>query len=402
MTLFSKFSGDSKTIRNGLREQERIWPPPVSFVARTTKKVKSKDTSEDDDSDNTRSFEILLDPNDPDSDTYKMRVSVFEDGTAEDWINWRFDVDDLFDKVAAVDNGQKQNQIYMSLLQGTARERYIEAFTGHNNANLALDANDRLEMDDLLTLVINDTSKKYFSLDCDWRNAYRYQKAYMRKNLFMGDMNPEKFCERLSRINRMLSYFPFTDDDVREAPNRLDDDELCDILDSAKKPEWHLLMMSQGKRPHSFENYDEAKMYYKQLYNAEQFQKKLLPKQEKPNKPADKGKRKRGSDKPTAAASKHKCVHCGNLHADDDCWTLEKNKNKRPKNYRSSYKKQDANVMFTQEQVNTMMNAMWTKKNRPNANKKRKVRDDSDPEQDANFMSRLAGNDDSSSSSDSN
>ena len=85
MTLFSKFAGDSKTIRNGLREQERIWPPPVSFVAWTTKtkKVKSKDTSDDDDSDTTRSFEILLDPNDPDSDTYKMRVSVFEDGTAE-------------------------------------------------------------------------------------------------------------------------------------------------------------------------------------------------------------------------------------------------------------------------------------------------------------------------------
>ena len=113
MTLFSKFAGDSKTIRNGLREQERIWHPPVSFIAWTTKKVKSKDTSDDDDSDTTRSFEILLDPNDPDSDTYKMCVAVFEDGTAEDWINWRFDVDDLFDKVNAVNNGQKQNQIYM-------------------------------------------------------------------------------------------------------------------------------------------------------------------------------------------------------------------------------------------------------------------------------------------------
>ena len=83
----------------------------------------------------------------------------------------------------------------MSLLQGTARERYIEAFTGHNTANLALSANDRLEMDDLLTLVINDTSKKYFSLDCDWRNAYQNQKAYMRKT-FYGRHEPRKILCR--------------------------------------------------------------------------------------------------------------------------------------------------------------------------------------------------------------
>ena len=109
MTLFSKFAGDTKTIKQGLREQERIWPPPVSFVARTTKKVKSKSksTSDDDDGTTTRSFDVLLDPNDPDSDTYSMKVPVFEDGTAEDWVTWRILVDDLFTKIDAVTNGQK-------------------------------------------------------------------------------------------------------------------------------------------------------------------------------------------------------------------------------------------------------------------------------------------------------
>ena len=83
MTLFSKFVGDTKTIHEGLREQEHIWPPPVSFVAWTTKKVKSESNSTSDDKDRTmtRSFDVLLDPNDPDSDTYSMKVPVFEDGT---------------------------------------------------------------------------------------------------------------------------------------------------------------------------------------------------------------------------------------------------------------------------------------------------------------------------------
>lgn len=398
MTLFSKFSGDSKTIRNGLREQERIWPPPVSFVARTTKiKVKSKDTSDDEEHDTTRSFEIMLDPEDEDSDTYKMKVSVFEDGTAEDWILWRIDVDDLFDKVDAANNGQKQNQIYMSLLQGTARERYLENFVDRNEANQGLDANDRLDMEDIVQLVINDTAKKYFSLDCDWGNAYRYQKAYMRKNLFMGDMNPEKFCERLSKINRMLTYFPFTDDDERENPSKLDDDELCDILDSAKKPEWHLLMMSQGKRPHSFESYDEAKMYYKQLYNAEQFQKRLSGNEKKPkDTKAGKSKRKRQNES-SNSDDKPKCKHCGKMHKSQDCWTLPENKSKRPKNYRTS-KDETANVTFSQEQMNTMINAMWKKDKKKASQKKRKVKDDGS-DLDANFMSMLEGN---SSDSDTN
>ena len=402
MALFSKFAGDSKTIQKGLREQERIWPPPVSFHARTTKKVKSSDTSDDDDSDTTRSFEILLDLNDQNSDTYKMKMAVFEDGTAEDWVTWRINVDDLFTKVSAENNGQKQNQIYMSLLKGSARDRYLLNYTERNDANLTLAPADRLDIADLLLLVINDTAKKYFSLDCDWHKAYRYQKAYMRKNLFMGDMNPEKFCERLTKINRMLTFFPFTDDDVRESPSPLDDDELCDILDSAKKPEWHLLMMSQGKRPHSFDDFEEAKTYYKQLYNAEQFQKKLQPKHEpkQTNKPGN-TKRKRGADKKPPSKNDKPCTHCGGkFHASDACWTLDKNKSKCPKTYGRNDQKQSANVMFSQEQMNTMMNAMWNKKQKAKPSKKRKVRQDSsDSEQDTNFMAKLVGGNDSSNSS---
>ena len=113
MTLFSKFAGDSKTIQDRLCKQECIWPLPVSFVAWTTRKVKSKSTSDDKDRTMTQSFDVLLDPNDPDSNTYSMTVPIFEDGTAEDWVTWRILVDDLFTKIDTVANGQKQNQVYM-------------------------------------------------------------------------------------------------------------------------------------------------------------------------------------------------------------------------------------------------------------------------------------------------
>jgi hypothetical protein len=209
-----------------------------------------------------------------------MKVQVFDEGSAEDWILWRMDVKELFDKMQANNNPAKQHQIYSSLLSGKAKEDYVANWNSRNATNVALPAPERYSLKHVLHLVVNDTAKKYFSIECDWSNAYRYQKAYLRKNLFMGDMNPDKFCDRLEKMNRMLPYFPLAHDDAND-PEELDDDELCDILDSAKKPEWHVTMMSQGMRPHSFESFEQAKTYYKQLWNAEQFAKKIKPKLEK-------------------------------------------------------------------------------------------------------------------------
>ena len=126
MTVFSKFLGNSKAIREGLREQERIWPPPVSFIAKS-KRTKPKAKSKDEDSDNEhyRSFEVQLDPDDEDTETYKMKVQVFEDGTAEDWIRWRKKTNDVFEKLQANGVATKQHQIYSSLLIGKAKENYL-------------------------------------------------------------------------------------------------------------------------------------------------------------------------------------------------------------------------------------------------------------------------------------
>ena len=138
--------------------------------------------------------------------------------------------------MVCADNYQKQNQIYMSILQGIVRDDYITAFQKRTAANSAAAASRKKTPKQVLVQVITDTGKKFFSNDCDWSTAYRYQKAYMRKKLFIGDMCPDIFCDRLSKLNRMLKYFP-PREDFKPAPQVLDDDKLCNILDSAKKPE---------------------------------------------------------------------------------------------------------------------------------------------------------------------
>jgi hypothetical protein len=43
----------------------------------------------------------------------------------------------------------------------------------------------------------------------------------------------QQFVERLNHLNRYLLYFP------EENPKQLDQDEIIEILDQAKAPEWH-------------------------------------------------------------------------------------------------------------------------------------------------------------------
>jgi hypothetical protein len=48
----------------------------------------------------------------------------------------------------------------------------------------------------------------------------------------------QQFVERLTNLNRYLLYFP------GEKPKQLDQDEIIEILDQFKAPEWHEAMVN--------------------------------------------------------------------------------------------------------------------------------------------------------------
>jgi hypothetical protein len=47
-----------------------------------------------------------------------------------------------------------------------------------------------------------------FDIQSGWRDAYERQCEYMRRYLFMGKLNPEKFSQRLRDLNKYLDYIP--------------------------------------------------------------------------------------------------------------------------------------------------------------------------------------------------
>jgi hypothetical protein len=70
--------------------------------------------------------------------------------------------------------------------------------------------------------------------------------------LFMGPTTTvQQFVERLNDLNRYLLYF------AEEHPSQLKQDEIIEILDQAKAPEWHEAMVSANIDIFEM-NYEEA------------------------------------------------------------------------------------------------------------------------------------------------
>jgi hypothetical protein len=72
----------------------------------------------------------------------------------------------------------------------------------------------------------------------------------------------QQFVERLNDLNRYLLYFP------EENTKQLDQDEIIEILDQAKAPEWHDLMVNANIDIFEM-TYEESVSYFKRLENLE-------------------------------------------------------------------------------------------------------------------------------------
>ena len=132
-----------------------------------TKGKKSKDNSDDeDDEDGTRyrTFNIPLDPNDEDGETYKQKVAVFDEGNPEEWVKWRIDALELFKVMGCSkkEDSNRQHHVNLSILNGKAKEEYIQAYNKRHSKNRARVPEHRMSDHAILRNVVNDVAKKFF------------------------------------------------------------------------------------------------------------------------------------------------------------------------------------------------------------------------------------------------
>jgi hypothetical protein len=87
---------------------------------------------------------------------------------------------------------------------------------------------------ELIEPILRDVVLEYIP-----KRAIHVQKYYMRRGLYMGlNTSVQQCVERLNDLSRYLLYFP------EETPKQLDQDEIIEILDQFKAPEWYEAMVN--------------------------------------------------------------------------------------------------------------------------------------------------------------
>jgi hypothetical protein len=331
--------------RNWQRQFESVFPPVITYDAlvealEKQKSARSDGKKGDDDQASAmyRSFDIKIDlKNKEDDDTYVCKVPVFESGTPLEWCLWREEVDALFEMMGVDEKSERRHNLYLSLLKGQGLERYKNAHADWVNKNKEREKAEKYNQGQLNRLIVNDVAKHIF---VDWETAFRTHRDYVRRDLqpdFTSE-SPKTFIENLIRLNKFLKYFPVRD--PLQSTNFVSEQELIETVARGVKYEWACTLLDQNKRYNDFQSLDEVRDVYFKLYQADQLRAQYAAVTDKNRETSGNGKNKRknqngeNSEK-SGKKSKAPCENCKKTgHKSDDCWTLEKNANKRPKNFR--------------------------------------------------------------------
>ena len=253
------------------------YQAPIPF--NKTKKLKKKSSkgegsSEEEEVIDTVTFQVELDPGEANSDKYKVKVNRYKEGTPESYCQWRTTQARLHQDKGVVGDVTGTLRILRATLGGKALTAFNRAYEKHDTTNQDRRANQRLDQSIVLLQALNDLSLHVFANT--GVDSVKNQKTYLRKSVLMGNMFPSDFADRLEEINDYLKYFPVEAvNTVNDIPTPFDQEELIDIMDRAKNPEWQLIALRNGQKPTTLQTMEAAKLYYNQLASADQVEQQL-------------------------------------------------------------------------------------------------------------------------------
>jgi hypothetical protein len=137
----------------------------------------------------------------------------------------------------------------MNLSQEMLAGRSLEAFLNERRTqetkNKTHKTKEKIEytLQQIYDCEIFELAIHAFDIQNGWRDAYERQREYMRRDLFMGKLNPEKISQRLQNLNKYLYYIPIerttlTDKTKKAYGNSFPEDKSRSIMGRAIPPEW--------------------------------------------------------------------------------------------------------------------------------------------------------------------
>jgi hypothetical protein len=164
-------------------------------------------------------LKVPIDHEDKESKTYMVNFNKYDSGNPEEFFNWRLT---LNEQVKNNGYGENYDNI-MNLAQAMLVGRSLEAFL---NEKRSQEAKDKFRKAKTLTehtpkqtyyFAIFELAIRAFDIQSEWRDAYERHREYMRRDLFMGKLKPEKFSQRLQDLNRYLDFIPIESNKITKA-----------------------------------------------------------------------------------------------------------------------------------------------------------------------------------------
>jgi hypothetical protein len=209
-----------------------------------------------------------MDHEDKESKTYVVKVKTYDSGTQKYFSRWRLLLNEQMKN-----HGYKANyDMVVNLAQAMLTVRSLEAFL---NEWRAQEAQKKRKVNNqavytpqqLCDCAISELAIRAFDIQSGWRDDYERQIEHMRRDLFMGKLNPKKFSQRLQDLNKSLDYIPIEittlpDKTIKEYGKSFPKDEIRSIMGRAIPHEWTVNLLALGKEPWRFKDLeDQLNMY---------------------------------------------------------------------------------------------------------------------------------------------
>ena len=287
-------------------------PPPIPFERPTA--AKEEDPSKTKGS--TRvGFDLRAVPGNPNSQTYKLYMDVFSDGTPEEWLLHMKQLDKVLVGQNCL-NGPEKFAMARRVMDGDALAAFDEAARVRGD-----------ETNENFKLVMQDVTSHIFP-----RRALQVQCRYMRRFLQKPkEMKISKFMARLSELNAYLAYFPpFGANYEGDADfQRLDTQELLEIAEFAVPNSWLRMFVENDFEPMDstivqFVNFCER------LEQLESMAGQPIPNKKPEGKSSGssekKSEDKKNKKKTPEGGTKECAIHGTGNHSTGECFTVKKAK----------------------------------------------------------------------------
>jgi hypothetical protein len=169
-----------------------------------------------------------------------------------------------------------------AILMGCSLEEFLNERRAQETKNKTRKAKEQMEYtsQQVYDCAIFELAILAFDIQSGWRDAYERQREYMRRDLFMGELNPEKFSQRLQDLNKYLDYITIErttlSEKTKEAYGKsLPEDEIRSIMGRAIPPKWTVNLLALGKEPWRFKDLEDQLNMYCQQWQADQ-QKQII------------------------------------------------------------------------------------------------------------------------------